>query len=296
MSESSQEPFDGEDDVRQLLPRRRVPWSAVFIACALLGAVGFAAWLYARVEQRGLSLRGPGHLVRLPDGEVWAFFLNDGTLVRVTAESASKAGVVTGRCTRLQGALEGRDYVLDAAECQPGGLQDVVVERMRRAGLTFGYWDKALASQGETLDAALETVEIYASMIDPRADAPQLVALYRPLFADVLPAARRRGLPPPVFISVPRNDLSIVRVTRSELTALMQLPAFVFAGAAPAGGWIVRRVERAADGHGSLERLLVAPTEAPWPTRLAAPTLRVAPVERPGDPPAAGSDVGAGAL
>lgn len=292
---STQQPPDDED-VRQLLPRRRVPWSAVFLLCALAGAVGFAVWLYGRMEQRGLSLRGPGHLVRLDNGEIWAFFLNDGTVVRVTAESAAKAGVGTGRCTRLQGALDGRDYVLDVAECQPGGLQDVVVERMRRAGLTFGYWAEGLTSQGETLDAALETVEIYASMIDPRADAPQLVALYRPLFADVLPAARRRGLPPPVFISVRRNDLAILRVTRSELGSLMALPRFVFAGAAPAGGWIVREVVRAEDGDGDPGRLLVAPTEAPWPTRLAEPTLRVAPAQQPGDPSAARNDAGGGTL
>lgn len=296
MSDISQQPPEGDEDVRALLPRRRVSWAAVFIACALVGAIGLAAWLYSRIDQRGLSLRGPGHLVRLDNGEVWAFFLNDGTLVRVTPDSADRAGVVTGRCTRLVGALEGRDYVLDQAQCEPGGLQDVVVERMRRAGLKFGYWADGLESQGETLDASLETVEIYASMIDPRADAPQLVALYRPLFGDVLPAARRRGLPPPVFISVARNDLSIVRVTRSELTSLMQLPAFVFAGAAPAGGWLVRRLERAEGAEGSLERLLVAPIEPPWPERLAAPTLRLAPVQRPGEPSTARDGSGGGAL
>lgn len=278
-----------DDDVKALLPRRRVPWGGVAIAAVLVGAVVLAVSLYARFEQRGLSLRGPGHLVVLTSGDTWAFFLSDGSLVRVTAQSARALGASTGRCARLAGSLQGHDLALDVAECEGGGLQDIVVERMRRMGLRFGYWADNLESGGERLDGVLHTVEIYASLIEPRADAPQLVPLYRPLFPEVLPAARRDGLPAPVFISVRPDDLAIVRVTRSELVALLALPEFVFAGAAAKGGWIVRTVRRAADGEGALSRLLVAPTEPPWPTRLAATTLRVAPIE-----PASGGSTDSG--
>lgn len=257
-----------------------MPWSTVVIFAVLVVAVAFSTWLYSRFEQRGPSLRGSGHLVRLDSGAVWAFFTNDGTLVRVTPESAKALGVFTGQCSRMEGWLQGTDCVLDVAECEKGGLQDAIVERMRRIGLRFGYWPEGLESQGDTLDDVLETVEIYASIIQPHANDPQLVPLFRPLFAHVLPAARREGLPAPVFISVRRNDLAIVRVTRTELAGLLDLSSYVFAGAAKTGGWIVRTVVAAPDGEGDFARLLVEPTQAPWPERLQDRVLRVAPAKR----------------
>lgn len=269
-----------DEDVSHLLPRRRVQWPLVVIFFVLVVAVVFSAWLYSRFEQRGPSLRGPGHLVKLDSGGVWAFFTNDGTLVRVTPESAQALNVTTGRCSRLDGWLQGTDCVLEEAECEEGGLQDAVVERMRRLGLRFGYWAEGLESRGDTLEDVLETVEVYASMIQPQANDPQLVPLFRPLFADVLPAARREGLPPPVFISVRRNDLAIVRVTRNELAGLMALPVHVFAGAAKKGGWVVRSVVAASDGDGELAHLLIDPTRTPWPERLRERVVRVASSQR----------------
>lgn len=270
-----------DDDVSRLLPRRRVPWGLVVSLLTVVFATALSVFLYGKMEQKGLSLRGPGHVVLFESGDAWAFFANDGVVAPVAARSVGAFGVqASGRCERIDGWLSHRELVVESATCVEGGLQDAVVARMRMLGLRFGYWPENIVSDGETLDEVLRTVEVYAAFIQPDARAPQLVALFKPLFPDVLPVARNAGLPPPVFISTRRNDLSIVRVTRSELAQLAALPSFVFAGAAVEGGWVVRRLEREAGGEGDLGRLLLAPAEPPWRTRLEERILKLPPTEQ----------------
>ena len=47
-------------------------------------------------------------------------------------------------------------------------------ERLKRASMKFGYWAKGLENKGETLEPVLRTPEIYAAVVDPRVDDPQV--------------------------------------------------------------------------------------------------------------------------
>lgn len=265
------------DDVTDLLPKKPVAWGAIAIGIALILAAVGAFWLYSTIEQRGLSVRGDGHIVVLPDGSTWVALL-DGSLIRATAESAQRLGARTGPCTEVAGSLLGRELELERLTCTPGQpLLRRIGERLQRMNLRFGYWDQTLEHTPEDdLEPHLRTIEVVASMVDKRfdADAPQLLALYTPLFAESLAEARQGKLPPPVLIQVKRNDFLIKRLARPEVAVLLARDRFILGAAAVKGGWLVRTVEIAADGPLSFERLLEAPEEAPWPTALVQRTIR----------------------
>jgi hypothetical protein len=232
-------------------------------------------YLYKHIEQRGISIGGGGHIAVMPNGDVWAFFL-DGGQVRVSPESAKRLGAQTGPCTRIDGALKDDTsvYDVDLLDCSPGkSVVPKVVERLQTLGLKFGYWP--LEATGQTLAEAAVTPEIVGAMIDPRTEDPQLVRLYNPLFAETIPASRKGGGPPPLIIQVDRNDFVTNRLDRDKLAAFLDRPRFTLAGSGQQGGWIVRQVEVAPDGTPTLERLLVNPLADPWPNLLRAPTLRV---------------------
>lgn len=277
------------DEVAWTPPRRRIPWAMVtFVALVVVGALA----AYVLVEQRGPSVRGAGHVVVLQKAGAWAFLL-DGTLLPITAESAARLQVRTAPCDRISGTLEGEWLELDALDCRPGdSIQTQIGERLRRLSLRFAYWDPAIESVGQTLEPHLEALEVVASMVDPRLDAPQLVPLYAPLFPGAVGRARQAGTPPPVIVQVKRHDFVQRRMGRTELASFLSQPRFVLAaGASKAGGWLTREVvlDTDIDGVASFVRLLVSPLEAPWPQLLQAPVIRVSSSALDADDPAHGS-------
>lgn len=268
-------PSDPADDLAAVHPRRsKAPW---IIALVLLAAAGGTMGLYALIEQRGLSLKGAGHLLVLPaeQGGAWAMYL-DGTLLQVTAASVQRLGARTGPCEAINGSLQGDLLDLESLECTPGPLQKRLGDRLKWMGLKFAYWDRSVPFTGDTLEADLQTPEIVAAMVDPRPDSPQLVPLYSALFPPTLAAQRVAGrLPVPLLLHVKRDDLQIRRLTRTELSQFLARPRYRLAGAAVSGGWIVRTIDIDPTASVTLERLLLAPEEAPWPELLQQPTLRV---------------------
>lgn len=269
---------DIDDEIRALLPKKRFPIVPVLASLGLAAAIAGILVLYDRLPQRGTTLTGDGYVVVLPDGAAWVM-LTQGASVRVSPESVRRLGLRTGPCDRIEGALI--DPVLqiglDKVSCHPGDpLLPKVASRLHWMGAKFGYWGDGVRPIGDNIEAALEhTPEVVAAMIDPRADDPQIIPLYPPLFPASLQAARRGGLPPPLIISIGRNDLLLNRLRRNELADFLHRADFVFAGAAVSGGWVVRDLMVTGDGTPSLERLLVAPDESPWPQLMSGRTLRL---------------------
>lgn len=269
------QPPPADDDVAKLLPKANVPWGAIFIGLVLALAGGAAIWLYANLDQRGLSVRGEGHVVVTPKAGAWAL-LQDGTLVRITKASADKLALRTGPCLTIEGALLGRELEVETATCAGGEpVLRRVGERLQRLGLKYGYWPEGLEKKGDTLEPFLGTPEIVAAMVDPRLVDPQLLWVYAPLFPETVREARLEGLPPPVVIQVKRNDFFVRRFSRTELAEFLQRPSFVFGAASAKGGWLVRTVEIGAPELPPIERLLVSPEEEPWPRALVDNPVKV---------------------
>lgn len=246
------------------------PW---FVGIAVLAA---SVWAYTQSTQKGVTVRGDGHVLVLPGHERAWLFLLDGSVALASAESTKRLGLATGPCARLEGALGERTVELEVATCTPGPLQRTIGERLKRASMKFGYWAKGIENAGETLEPVLQTPELYAAVIDPRVDEPQLVPLYFELWPGLYAEAREAGGPPPTLIHVQRNDLLIRRLSRSQLRAFFDLERFHLAGGAVAGGWLVREVVLQPAGTAPpVERLLVAPEEPPYDTLLRSSPVRV---------------------
>jgi hypothetical protein len=252
----------------------KVPW---VIGAGLLVVLMGTFYLYQHVEQRGISIRGEGHIAVLPNGDTWLFFLN-GALVKATPESAKRFNAKPGPCSNIDGSMKGElpIFQIDELECTPGAsIVPRLTARMQEMGLAFGYWPKELEYSGQSLVDVSNTLEIVLSMMDERATEPQLVPLYDPLFPLTVRSARAHA-PPPLIINVERNDLVTNRFGRDELESFLEQPAFVLAGAAQKGGWLVRSLQVTPGGAEWLERLLIAPTEEPWPKLLRDPIVHVA--------------------
>jgi hypothetical protein len=267
-------------------PRSRSRLTLVLVLVGLLAAVG-AGWLYTQFEQKGLTIRGKGHLVVLPpeQGGAWAMLV-EGTLLAVTPQSVQRLGLQTGPCEELFGSLEDERLDLESVQCTPGApLQPRIGERIRFTGLRFAHWDKSIPFGGDTLEPYLKTPEVMGAMVDTRPVAPQIIPLYSPLFPRTLAEARRSGrLPAPLVLHMRRDDLQIVRLTRTDLGLFLDRPRlFVAGGASAEGGWIVRPVVLDAAAPASIDSLLLDPRAAPWPEQLrgaeihAAPHARLAP-------------------
>lgn len=281
-------PLPPDDDIADLLPKRKTSKGVIFIAAFVVLALTAVVWLYVKLGQRGLSVRGEGHLVVTEKAGTWAALL-DGTLVRVTPDSARKLALRSGPCKSIEGALAEHELDIEIAECAGGEpLLRRVGERMQRMGLKFGYWPETIERKADTLEPHLGTPEIMASMIDPRFTEPQLLTIYTPLFPETIREARALGLPPPVIIQVKRNDFFIRRLTRTELAAFLSRERFILGAAASKGGWLVRTVEIGGPELPPIERLLMAPGEDPWPRLLQANPVRASfrpPPGSPGEPP-----------
>jgi hypothetical protein len=278
-------------------PERPAVWPWLVFAAVL----GVSVWAYTRSDQKGVSLRGDGHVLVLPgDPSAWLFTL-DGAVARATPESTARFGLKTGPCERLEGylTLDGRAIALEAATCTPGPLQRTVGERLKRASMKFGYWAKGLENRGETLEPVLQTPELYAAVIDPRVDDPQLVPLYLELWPGLFAESREAHGPPPTVIHIERNDLLIRRLTRTQLRWFLDLPVFHLAGGAVAGGWLVRevRLEPRADAP-SVSKLLVNPAAPPFDSLLREGPVVVSrrpdldPTAAAAPPPAVSPDAG----
>lgn len=270
------------DDVEFLLPRRKVPWAGLVIGVVFVLSVIAAITLYNLLGERGPSIRGKAHVVAFEQGGVW-LFLEDGASIRVTDESVQRLGLKTALCTNVEGHIAGNLIELELAECAPGRLVDALIARMRKMNVRFGYWPEGLVPEGaDALEPRLATVELYGAMIDQRFPDPQLVRFWAPLFPETVLAARP-ALPPPVVISIKRNDFITLRVTRPELASLLALPRLVFAGAATKGGWLVRTIELDPGAAVDVRSLLVEPDRDPWRELLRAPIVRASPgVQAPG--------------
>jgi hypothetical protein len=278
MAPPSPSDSDLDEELRALIPKRRLPVVPIVMALFVLaGAIGVLV-LYDHLPQRGLTISGEGYIIVPPGADAWVL-LAQGTLVQASSESVNRLHARTGPCHLIQGSMLDPlpQLELEHLECTPGApLVPAVVTRLHWLGAKFGYWADGVEPHGDSLEAALErSPEVVAAMIDPRANDPQILPLYTPLYPASLQAARRKGLPPPVLISVRRNDLLIVRLREKELADFLQRDALVFAGAAAAGGWLVRDVMITPEGAPTLERLLVAPEEPPWPALMKDRTLRV---------------------
>jgi hypothetical protein len=273
------------DDVYRPRPAKVPLWLVVLGVAAAIGA----AWLYTQFDQKGLTIRSKGHLVVLPAGQggAWALLV-EGTLLEVGDASVRRLALKTGPCEDLIGSIEGDRLELETAQCSPGApLQPAIGERIRFSGLKFAHWDKGIPFAGDTLEPHLQTPEVMAAMIDPRATAPQLVPLYSPLFPRTLAEARRNGtLPPPLVFHARRDDLQIVRLTRSDLALFLHRPRLRIAGGAAEGGWLVREVTIADDAPAAatVESLLMDPKAAPWPELLKNKAVRVRRTTPPPDP------------
>lgn len=271
------------DDVYRPRPAKVPLWLIALGFAALLGA----GWLYTQFDQKGLTIRSKGHLLVLPpeQGGAWALLV-EGTLLKLGDQSVQKLGLKTGPCEDMIGSIEGDLLELETVQCSPGApLQPAIGERIRFSGLKFAHWDKAIVFSGDTLEPYLQTPEIMASMIDPRATAPQILPLYNPLFPRQLAEWRRKGsLPPPLVFHVRRDDLQIVRLTRPELALFLNRTRIHVAGGAAEGGWLVRPVTLADDAAASIESLLLDPKAAPWPDQLQNKEIRARRTTPPPDP------------
>jgi hypothetical protein len=272
------DPLNDPDALRRMM-RPKFPLVPLLAVLGFLVLLVVVIEIYEHVPQKGVTLEGEGYLVVTPTGETWALF-NTGAVAQVAPESAAQHKVRPGPCKKLTGSMQDPlpVFELDELDCQPGEkLLPSLVARLKWMGLRFGYWADGLKAEGDDLNHYLEqTPEVVAALIDPRADDPQVIPMYMPLAPLSLQAARKRGLPPPVLVSVKRNDLLVNRYRKGALMEFLDRSSFIFAGASPAGGWLVRELLVAPDGTPSLERLLVAPEEAPWPERMKEHTIRVA--------------------
>jgi hypothetical protein len=255
------------DDVYRPRPAKVPLWLVVIAVFAAIGV----GWLYTQVDQKGLTIRAKGHLLVLPadQGGAWALLV-EGTLLKVGDESVRRLRLETGPCDDMIGSIEGELLELDSVQCSPGApLQPAIGERIRFSGLKFSHWDKSIPFAGDTLEPYLRTPEVMAAMIDHRATAPQLVPLYNPLFPRALAELRRKGaLPPPLVFHVRRDDLQLVRVTRSELSLFLNRSRLFVAGGAVEGGWLVRPVTIDDAAPATVESLLLDPRADPWPDLL----------------------------
>jgi hypothetical protein len=276
------------EELRDLLPKQPGPLRPLLGIAAVALLVFGVVEVYRRMPERGASLGGDGYLVVRPDGTAWVM-LNTGGALLATRESVARLHLQTGPCDHIEGGMltpEADEMEIEKADCKPSApLLPVLTTRMHYVGAKFGYWADGLKPAGDDLETPLrQTPEVIAAVIDPRADFPQLIPLYAPVFPASLERARKAGLPPPVLVSIRRNDLLINRYRLAPLVDFLHRDRFVFAGAAVTGGWLVRDLVITPDGTPSLERLLVAPEEAPWPERLGERTVRVArrepPIER----------------
>lgn len=262
--------------------RARTLWiGAVGLGAA---ALSLAAWF--AVDQRGMSVRGIGHVLRLDaEGAGWVL-LQNGSLFATTEESARRFGLRTGPCRRLTGSMRGFLLDLEEADCEPGPLARPVGERLRAMRLRVAYWPEELVPSGDELEPHLGTFEVYASMVDRHAPAPQLVALYTEPYPGAVARARAAGaLPPPVILHAQANAFAGRRAGAPEVAEILSRERFILAGAAVRGGWLVRTVLLGDDGPAPVERLLSWPDSEPWPELLRSPTLQL---RRPGAAPPRG--------
>lgn len=280
-NDSRRDVFEEELQSRGIrLPSRGGAW--IWLVASI--AVGLALIAYRLVDQKGVSVLGRGHVVVLPDGAGTWVFLSDGSVIEAVPESATFLGLATGACARFRGWVREKQLVVEEAECVPGSLLRPVMERMRELRLQPEYWADTLPAESATPEPHLATLELYASLVDRRFDDPQIVPLYRELFPGRLARLREEGRTgKPTVFHVKRNDFVGRRLLRTELAHFLgedgpvARHGFHLAGAAAEGGWLVRDVSYDPQGKGPVERLLVAPVEAPWPELLASPNLRVRP-------------------
>lgn len=274
MDEMDPQPPSAADETFRPVRKSRVPWLIVIVGVL---AAAFAVWLYLQLDQKGLTIRGPGHLVVLPyeKGGAWALFA-DGGLIELTQASVARLKPASGPCELIEGTVADERLELDTLTCTPGPLQKSIGDRIRWMGLKFAYWDRSLPFSGDTLEPYLQTPEVIASMVDSRPIAPQLVPMFNAFFPSTLAEARRSGrLPPPLVLHTQRDDLKIVRMTRPELALFLARPKFFFAGGAAEGGWLVRTVELDPGAPAAIEDLLLTPAAAPWPEMLKNKVVRV---------------------
>jgi hypothetical protein len=274
-----------DEDIRLLLPKRPSPLKVVLPIVGLVALIAVVAAVYRNMPERGASMGGEGYIIVRKDGSTWVMLNAGGTALPATPDSAAHVHAQTGPCTHIEGGLKdpsATQFEIDQLTCDPGKpLVPTIITRLRWMGATFGYWADGLKPNGDDLEPYLrETPEVVAAIIDPRAGNPQMIPLYPPLNPESVAAARQAGAPP-VIISIKRNDLLIMRYRMGALVDFLARDRFIFAGAAGTGGWLVRELVVASDGTPSLERLLVAPEEAPWPDRLRERTVRVARREPP---------------
>jgi len=264
---------DDEDPPRRPTKRPLWPWALLALACAGVFA------LYLQMEQRGPSVGGAGHVLVLPDRpETWVF-LADGALLLATPQSARARGLATGPCTSIAGYLKDDAMEVQEAACTPGPLLHGFTERLKLMALKPGYWGPDLEPAGDAPEPCLHTLELMASMTDPRFDEPQMVPLWRELMPGMLAKAAAAGpLPPPLVVHVKRNDFLSRRLMRSELERFLARGRFSLMGAASKkGGWLVRDLVVDAGAPDPVTRLLVSPAEAPWDRLLSAPAVRARP-------------------
>lgn len=291
------DPLDDPEALRRMM-RPKFPLVPFLGALGFFALLGVVIAIYEHMPQQGVSLEGEGYFIVIPNGETWALF-NTGAVAQVSPESAAKLHLQPGPCKRITGAMKEPAPVFDVNEiedCHPGEkLLPSLVTRLKWMGLRFAYWPEGLKPAGDNLDAALQqTPEVVAALVDPRAEDPQIIPMYMPLAPLSLEAARKRGLPPPVVVSVKRNDLLVNRYRKGALIDFLNRDRFIFAGASAAGGWLVRELLVVPDGTPSLERLLVAPDESPWPERLSERTVKVSRRGQPSERPAEATQKSAG--
>lgn len=270
MSDPSQEDLDL---AFQKPERPLVQWIIGGVLVLVLIGIGF---LYSRIEQRGLTIRGRSHLFVQPSGAAWAFFV-DGSQVKVSPESAKKHQLASGPCDEIVGSLREKEplFDIDTLSCSPGqSVAPRVIERIAALGLDFGYWK--IESEKQSLADTALTTELVAAIIDPRADDPQITPLYGVMFPEWLAEARAEGSPPPLIIHVDRNDAVKDRFDRERLEAFLKRPQFMLAGGGAKGGWVIRTLTLVPTGTLTIDSLLVDPNVEPWPTELRKPTLFLA--------------------
>lgn len=286
MAPPSDSDSDLDEELKALIPKRRLPITSILIVLVVLVGVMGTLYLYDHTEHLGVTVSGQGYIIVPPGADAWVL-LAQGTLVQASSDSVKELHAATGPCSLIQGSMMDPLPVLklEKLECEPGKpLVPAVVTRLHWLGAKFGYWGDSVERHGDSLETALQqTPEVVAAMIDPRASDPQIIPLYTPIYPASLQAARQKGLPPPVLISIRRNDLLIGRLREKELADFLHRDRLVFAGAAVRGDWLVRDVMITPDGTPALERLLVAPEESPWPELMKDRTLRVSRRKQPGE-------------
>lgn len=283
----------GRDVFREELESRgiRTPrMSGAWIWMVVGIAFGLSLVAYRLVPQRGTSVLGRGHVLVDQAGAGTWVFLSDGSMIEVVPETVAELGLTTGACSMLRGWIQEKRLVLEQADCVPGSLLRPVMERVRELRLTIEYWGDELEPEEGSPEPYLDTVELYASMVDRRFEHPQLVPLYRELFPGRLGQLRQEGVTgKPMILHVRRNDFVGRRLNRAGLDTFLgpegpvARHGFFLAGAAAKGGWLVREVVYEPNGPGPVERLLVAPVEAPWPELLESSPVRVRPPVQAGD-------------